>query len=76
MLLDPSLDGTPAVAPLVDPVDPIVASGGMIDGVSLLMPARPASLIPAVGAGVGKVAVGVLMSGPPNGAFAGTGTVD
>src|SRR5882724_10617349 len=39
--------------------------------VALLIPARPASLMPAVGAGLGNPAEGVTSMGPPNGPFTG-----
>jgi len=39
--------------------------------VALLMPARPALLMPAIGTGFGKPAEGVTSIGPPNGSFTG-----
>jgi hypothetical protein len=44
--------------------------------VALLMPARPASLMPAVGTGLGKPAEGVTKIGPPNGSLTGVVVVD
>ncbi|HEX9256182.1 MAG TPA: hypothetical protein VF938_11575 [Candidatus Angelobacter sp.] len=44
--------------------------------VSMLMPARLASLIPAAGAGLGKLAEGVTRIGPPKGPLTGAGLVD
>ena len=44
--------------------------------VALLMPARPALLMPAVGTGFGKPAEGVANIGPPNGPLTGGVVVD
>ena len=55
-----------SVPTVVAPADPQDASPVVAELVWLLMPARPASLIPTVGAGVGKLAVGVVSIGPPN----------
>ena len=41
-------------------------STAAVELVSMLMPARPALLIPAVGAGLAKLAEGVTSMGPPN----------
>src|SRR4029077_2474898 len=57
-------EGVVSVAPIVAYPAPASAAEGEV---VLLMPARPASLIPAVGAGVGKLATGVVRIGPPNG---------
>jgi len=61
----------------------VVAGGTKTEGATLpelfsalLMPARPASLIPATGVGVGRVAVGVVNIGPPNGPTVAGGWVD
>jgi hypothetical protein len=48
----------------------MVVTGTVSEGAPLglaLIPARPASLIPAVGGGLGKEAFGVMRMGPPNG---------
>src|SRR5690349_11150426 len=59
-------EGVISVVPVM--AYPLPASA--VEGeVALLMPARPASLIPTVGAGVGKVATGVVRIEPPNGPF-------
>jgi hypothetical protein len=47
-----------------------------VEFVSMLMPARPALLIPAAGAGLGKLAEGVTRMGPPKGPLTGAGLVD
>jgi len=44
--------------------------------VALLMPARPALLMPTVGTGFGKLAEGVTSIGPPNGSFIGGVVMD
>src|SRR5205823_20899 len=65
-----------AVGTEVVPEGPATASIGPVELVSMLMPARPASLIPAAGAGLGKLAEGVTRIGPPKGPLTGAGLVD
>jgi hypothetical protein len=64
-----------AIVPAVVPKGAVTASTGAVELVSILMPARPASLIPAAGAGLGKLAEGVTRMGPPKGSLTGAGLV-